>query len=70
MRRWGVFTKTQGLGKLFLRVSGTQVPIFEQSLDRDGDKRVAGRNENEQHLPQNEGSMVCPPGKSIISFYK
>ena len=36
---------------------------------RDGDEWVAGRNGREQCFP-NEGSLICPPGKSMICYEK
>ena len=47
---------------------GRRVSSKSPSRVRDGDEEVAGRNGREYCSP-NEGSLICPPGKSMI-FHK
>ena len=39
------------------------------SNTRDGDQGVAGRNGTGKYFPD-EGSLICPPGKSMILYKK
>ena len=49
-------------------LEGRRVSSKSPSRVRVGDKGVAGRNYKEQCFPD-EGSLICPPGKSM-SFHK
>ena len=45
------------------------VSLRSGSNARDGDEGVAGRNVREKRFPD-EGSLICPPGKSMIFYNK
>ena len=50
-------------------LEGRSVSSKSPSRVQDGDKGVAKRNEREKCFPD-EGSLICPPGKSMILHKK
>ena len=48
-----------------MALEGRLVSSKSPSRVRDGDEGAAGRNAREQCFPD-EGSLICPPGKSMI----
>ena len=50
-------------------LEGYCVSSKRPSRVRVGDEGVAGRNGREKYFP-GEGSMICPPSKAMIFYYK